>query len=147
MPSKRIHLIDDKFEFTLTTLICPFLFAYSQFCQHAPGHHVSIEGSLIDYSRTQNELNNLCHDFSGIEGGMQVVRKGSSSEYPLRFIHAIDNGTRINRSMAIRSIGLAARYAQCRSAVTQSVNIAATHSHFSHHTIYEIVAFVASFIV
>lgn len=54
---------------------------------------------------------------------MQVVRKGSRSEYSLRFIHAIDNGTRINRSMAIRSIGLAARYALRRSTVTQSVNI------------------------
>lgn len=54
---------------------------------------------------------------------MQIVRKGSSSKYLLRFIRAIDNGTRINRSMAIRSIGFAARYTLCRRTVTQSVNI------------------------
>lgn len=53
---------------------------------------------------------------------MQVVRKSSSSKYSLRFIRATDNGTRNNRSMAIRSIGFAARYALRRSTATQSVN-------------------------
>lgn len=60
--------------------------------------------------------------FAGVEGGMQVVRKSSSSKYSLRFIRATDNGTRNNRSMAICSIGFAARYALRRSTATQSVN-------------------------
>lgn len=57
----------------------------------------------------------------GTERSMQIIRKGSRSKYPFRFVHSVYVGPRVDWSLATRSGRIASCDALCSRTAPQSV--------------------------